>query len=290
MVPSGNDAAVLIAENTSGTEGKFVALMNAKAEELGMASTHFADASGLTAEDHYTTASDYLTIVAYAMRIPLFREIVATQYKEIEVGDRTLELVTTDKLFEVLETGEALGVKTGFVDEAGYCFAGAARKDGVELYAMIINAPDDMQRFYDAAALLEWGFRHYRPVELLNSSQQVATVALTSWMDKTVDVYIPAAVRVELLDLNGDIRQDVEAYGVEGSVARGQVLGRIVWQHGGETIATSDLVAAESVAEPGFWEGVQIWWSRFFGGFSGEPAHAEGKVLLPASVPVPPAP
>ncbi|MDR2109486.1 MAG: D-alanyl-D-alanine carboxypeptidase [Coriobacteriales bacterium] len=287
MVPSGNDAAVVIAENIGSSEGKFVEMMNTKATDLGMTATRFADASGLSAEEHYTTANDYLKLTAYAMRIPLFREVVATRYKEIIVAGKVIALESTDKLFDVLEDGQALGVKTGFIDESGYCFVGAAAKGDIELYVVILHAPDDMQRFFDAATLLEWGFAHYRRVELLNSAQQVALAPLTSWRDKTVAVYIPQPVRVELLDLNGDIQQDISVEAVAGAVVRGQVVGQIVWEQSGEVLASSELVAAESVAAPDFWQGIEIWWQRLIGGFGGEPEHAEGSVLLPTSVPVP---
>jgi D-alanyl-D-alanine carboxypeptidase (penicillin-binding protein 5/6) len=290
MVPSGNDAAVVIAENIATSEGRFVQMMNDKAAELGMSNTLFNDASGLSAEGHYTTANDYLKLTTYAMKIPLFREVAATQYKEITIGDVQLELYTTDKLFDVLEVGQPLGIKTGFIDEAGYCFVGAAVKGNIELYAVIFNAPDDMQRFYDAATLLEWGFAHFRQIELLNSAQLVGSVALTSWLDKTVDVYVAKPVFVNLLDLSGVISQEVTINDVEGDVLRGQVVGKIVWLQKGEVIASSELVAADGVAAPDFWHGVQIWWLRFFSGFFGDATSASSSVVLPTSVPVPEAP
>jgi D-alanyl-D-alanine carboxypeptidase (penicillin-binding protein 5/6) len=290
MVPSGNDAAVVIAENVSSSEDRFVELMNAKAKELGMNNTLFSDASGLSAENHYTTASDYVKLTVYAMKIPLFREIVATEYKEITVEDNVIELYTTDKLFEVLNTGVALGVKTGFIEESGYCFVGAAAKGDIELYTVVLNAPDEMQRFYDSATLLEWGFRHFRRIELLNPTQKVGTAALTSWLDKTVDVYVPQAVSVELLDLNGMITQDIRIAAIDGDVSKGQVTGEIIWLHNGEVIARSDLVSAEGLAAPDFWAGVQIWWVRLFSGFTGEKTQAESSVVLAESVPVPAAP
>ena len=287
MVPSGNDAAVVIAENIGSSEGKFVEMMNAKAAELGMTNTLFADASGLSAKDHYTTANDYLKLTAYAMRIPLFREVVATQYKEINIEGTIIALQTTDKLFDVLEDGQALGIKTGFIDESGYCFVGAALKGSIELYAVILHTPDEMQRFYDAAQLLEWGFAHYRRIELINPTQQVGSASLVSWLDKTVDVYVPQSVQVELLDLNGEITQDITIQKVEGDVQRGQVVGKIVWEQAGEVLATSDLVAAEAVAAPDFWQSVQIWWTRFIGGFNGQPEQAKDSILLPDKIPVP---
>jgi D-alanyl-D-alanine carboxypeptidase (penicillin-binding protein 5/6) len=201
VISSGNDAAVVIAENISGMENRFVELMNAKAAELGMSSTHFVDSSGLSAHEinpadgtvsgHYTTVRDYLVLTQYCMRNPTFREIVATSSHSILVVSTTMILYTTDLLPAYLTGVEAIGVKTGYTEEAGYCFVGAGQVGGLELYTVVFCAPTHEQRFIDTAELLEWGFRHYRTIELINTTQQVADVALLSWQDKTVATYVP---------------------------------------------------------------------------------------------------
>jgi D-alanyl-D-alanine carboxypeptidase (penicillin-binding protein 5/6) len=288
MIPSGNDAAIVIAENISGTEAKFTQLMNAKAAELGMTSTHYADASGLSVENHYTTAKDYLKLTQYAMRIPVFREVVATEYKEIIVGDTKLELYSTDKLWQVLETGTVLGVKTGYTEESGYCFVGAAIYGDIELYSIVFGEEEEMQRFIDSALLLEWGFRHWRTIELLNPAQKVADVALLSWLDKRVEAYVAEPVMVQLLDLHGDIRQEITINEPSGEVVSGQVIGSVVWTQGGEALATASLVSDRLVSAPDFFEGIGIGWTRFWSGiFGGSNDHAQSEVLLKESLPVP---
>ncbi|MCL2529209.1 MAG: hypothetical protein FWE41_02620, partial [Coriobacteriia bacterium] len=124
MLPSGNDASVVIAENIAGMESRFVALMNEKAQELGMTSTLYADSSGLSSDGHYSTARDYLVLAQYCMRNPTFRQIVGTGTHEANAGGHILNFITTDALSFYLKDATAIGIKTGYTDEAGYCFVG----------------------------------------------------------------------------------------------------------------------------------------------------------------------
>jgi len=290
LLPSGNDAAVVIAENISGLESRFVELMNAKAAELGMNSTFYSDASGLSEENHYTTARDYMVLAQYCMRNPTFRQIVATGTYEINAGGHILNLITTDALSFYLNDATAIGIKTGYTDEAGYCFVGAGQANGLELYSVVFNAPNAERRFIDTANMLEWGFRHYRTVELINTSQKVAEVALLSWLDKTVAAYVPSVVRIELFDLNGPITQDIHINDIEGEATKGQVCGEIIWSQGGDVQMTSDVVVSRTVLAPDFWEGLGIAWQRFWGGFNGEPAYKETTILLKPELSIPEAP
>ncbi|MDR2493310.1 MAG: D-alanyl-D-alanine carboxypeptidase [Coriobacteriales bacterium] len=287
LVPSGNDAAVVIAENLSGYESRFVELMNEKAALLGMSSTHYADSSGLSDEDHYSTVRDYLKLAQYCMKNPVFREVVGTRHKELTIDGVLFEFESTSQLWDVLDGAEVTGIKTGFIEESGYCFVGSAVKNGIELYSVTFRGTDGIERFEDAAELLEWGFRHYRTIELVNPYQLVGTVALTSWIDKTVSAFAPSAVRVQVFDLNGPIAQEVSLSDIEGSVVQGQECGSIIWLQRGEVLATSPVVVSESVGAPGFFDGIGIGWSRFWGGFFGDAPHAVGSIALKSVVEVP---
>lgn len=290
LLPSGNDAAVVIAENVSGLESRFVELMNAKAAELGMTSTHYADSSGLESENHYSTVRDYLTLVRYCMQNETFRTIVGTGYYEVNINGTVLGFETTSKLSDYMTVAQPIGVKTGFTNDAGYCYVGAGNLGGIELYSVVFNAATSEQRFADTAELLEWGFRHYRTIELINSTQQVGVVALTSWIDKSVDAYVPAAVRVEIFDLAGPIQQNITINDIEDEATKGQTCGEIVWLQNGEVLTTSKVIIDSTVLAPGFFEGLGIAWDRFWGGFSGAPQHAETQVLLKEELNIPAAP
>jgi D-alanyl-D-alanine carboxypeptidase (penicillin-binding protein 5/6) len=278
MVPSGNDAAVAIAENIAGTEFAFVDMMNEKATALGMTGTHFSNASGIKDEDNYTTAADYLLLARAAMSNNLFREVVGATEVSAEINGQEETYTSTNMLLE--EMDGANGIKTGFTDEAGYCLVASARRDNFELYAVIFHSSSEEQRFVDAQTLLEWGFAHYRTVELINASTPIASIALLSWIDKTASVAAASPVGANLFDYAGNIRQEVRLIEKEGSLHKGEVVGSLTWTQNDEVIAQIDLLATEDVPEPDFWEGIAIWWQRLWGGLFDDPPHATSTTML----------
>ena len=286
MVASGNDAAVCIAQNISGVESRFVSLMNQKAQVLGMTSTVYKDVMGLS-EENYSTVDDYLKLTVYAMRNEAFREVVATQYKEIYVDGITLTLDNANILGEFLENPQVTGVITGSLDGLEYCLIGSALYNGIELYTVIFRSYDNVGRFTSSSTLLEWGFKHYRTIELINPTQLVGRAALTSWTNKTVPVSTPAAIQIEVFDVNGPLYQEVVLDDIKGAVVEGQTCGTVIWIQNDVQVASSELVATQTVAAPGFFESVRIGWIRFWGFFTGADSHASHAVYLKSQVPVP---
>lgn len=161
-VASGNDASVAAAEYIAGSESAFVEMMNEKAGELGMTDTHFEDCCGLTDSDnHYTTARD----VALMSRELTTKYPDIFQYSRIWMedithvtarGSSTFTLSSTNKLLKQYEW--ATGLKTGSTDKAKYCISATASRDGIDLIAVIMGAPDPQTRFQEAATLLNYGF------------------------------------------------------------------------------------------------------------------------------------
>lgn len=278
LLPSGNDAAIVIAENVGGSTDAFVDMMNAKAQELGMDETHYANPHGLQNEDHYTSVSDFMVLVRYAMQNETFRTVVGTQEKTVSIGGREITYENTNLLFDTFEG--TIGVKTGFTDQAGYCLIGAAQRSGVELYSIALHASDASVRFDDGATLLEWGFTHYRKIELINATTTVGEVAVTDRIDTTIPVTVAAPVALYTFDYAGDIVQNVELEDTSGTVEVGDELGTISWIRDGEVLASAPLVATVSIAAPDFFERIQIAWDRFWGQFSGEPSAATTTVLV----------
>jgi D-alanyl-D-alanine carboxypeptidase (penicillin-binding protein 5/6) len=285
MLPSGNDAAVVIAENIAGMEHSFANLMNDKAAALGMTSTRFSNASGLIDDDNYTTVHDYLILTRHAMQNATFREVVGSKTATIAINGQDVTYTSTNLLFDRLPG--TLGIKTGFTDAAGYCLVSAARQNGIELYCVVFHTASEEQRFIDSQALLEWGFRHYRPIELINTSQQVGEMGLTSWIDKSVAVYPAQVVTINLFDLDGPINQEIDLSDHDGSIRKGDACGSIVWTQGGDVLAEVGLVSSQTVETPDFWQGVVIWWQRLWGGFNGEATHIATELLLQPTLEVP---
>ena len=139
ILPSGNDAANVVAMRIGGSAEKFADMMNAKAAELGLKDTHFVTPSGLDADGHYTTAYDLAQLARIAMQNPLFKSICKESAAQVEFGNPPFKrwLKNHNKLIEMYDG--CIGVKTGFTDAAKRCLVSAAERDGVTLICVTLS-------------------------------------------------------------------------------------------------------------------------------------------------------
>lgn len=172
-MPSGNDAANAIAEHISGSISSFANLMNDKASELKLEDTHFTNPSGIHDENLYSTAYDLSIIARYAMKFSEYRKIAkAVTYTLPKTNiypsaDRTLR--TTNLLLDPSQKNYyykyAIGVKTGFTDEAGDCLAAAAEKDDITFITIVLNGSTKenglREKFLDCKTLFDFAFDNY---------------------------------------------------------------------------------------------------------------------------------
>lgn len=182
MLRSGNDAAVAIADHVGGSVPGFVYMMNEKAAMIGMAHTHFTNPHGLDDSNmHYSTANDMVKLSAYALKNPVFRQIVSTKVKNIswegENWDRRLQ--NKNKMLYLYKGAD--GVKTGYTKLARRCLSSSATRDGRQLAAITLNAPDDWN---DSMALMDWGFQHFQTVKIIGKGERVKA---DSKLDKADD-------------------------------------------------------------------------------------------------------
>src|SRR5699024_7875278 len=155
MLRSGNDAAVAIAEHIGGSEDGFVFLMNEKTKWLGMEHTHFDNSHGLDSESHYSRAYDMAKLTRYAMQNDQFKEIFAT--KTYRAATRSYGWQNKNKLLTQYYE-YTTGGKTGFTKQTGRTLVSTASKDGMDLIAVTLNAPDDWR---DHIQMFEWGFENF---------------------------------------------------------------------------------------------------------------------------------
>lgn len=155
MLVSGNDAAEAVAEHIAGSVPAFVDLMNARADKLGLAKTHFSNPHGLPDPvNHYSTAADLARIAAQGLQNPEFAKIVATREYTVHFLNRpAMHVTNTNRLLKFYQG--ATGVKTGYTDAAGDCLVASARRGGVQLIAVLLNDDD---RWTDAPQLFNYGF------------------------------------------------------------------------------------------------------------------------------------
>lgn len=162
ILPSGNDAAVAIADGVAGSVPAFVALMNQRAQQLGLTHTHFENPHGLDAAGHYTSAHDLAVLAAVALRNPAFRKIASTRVHNIPATNehKAYQLASGNDLLggALSPYPGAIGVKPGYTGPAGFCMAFAAVRHGHLIVGAVLRDPSWQVRIVDMRALLDWGF------------------------------------------------------------------------------------------------------------------------------------
>lgn len=252
-VASGNDAAVAMAEHIAGSEAEFVARMNQKAQELSMTNTHFVDCCGLTdSDDHYTTARD----VAVMSRELVVKHPDIYQYTGIWMedithttarGSSTFTLSSTNKLLKQYQW--ATGLKTGSTSKAKYCLSATARKDDVELIAVVMTAPDSKSRFADAAAMLNYGYSVsalYRD----ENRDKIPDMSVKGGVSETVPLAYQSGF--SYLDVEGNDIEMIQKHlelpeSVEAPVNAGEKAGEAQYVLNGEIIGTVPVLYAATI-------------------------------------------
>jgi len=170
MLRSGNDAAVAIAEHVGGSLEGFVYMMNEKAAQLGMTNTHFTNPSGLDEEGHVSTANDLAKLTAYALKNPVFRDIVKTKVKRLPNPDGRWDYVweNKNKMLHLYEGAD--GVKTGYTKLARRCLISSATRGGQQIAVVTLN---DNYDWADHARALDYGFEHFPLTQLAKKGEPV---------------------------------------------------------------------------------------------------------------------
>lgn len=257
-VASGNDASVAMAEFIAGSESEFVNLMNEKAAALGMNNTHFIDCCGLSSDaQHHTTARD----VAIMSRELITKYPDIYNYTKIWMEDITHVTRQGTKNFTLSSTNKLLkqyqwttGLKTGSTNQAKYCFSATANKDGIDLIAVVMGAPDFKIRFSEARSLLEYGFAITKLYVDENNEKLVPVRVLGGTMDQ-VEIAPEGAFRY--LDVTGaDFSQIEKTYEFSGGLAApvqlGTQAGRILYKLGGKEIGSVAIKTTQEVQKAYF--------------------------------------
>jgi len=247
LIQSANDAADSLAAGASGDDiPLFVSWMNAKAQQLGLADSHFVRPDGLDAPGHVSSAHDVMRLALIAMHSPVIREIVRERSDTIENGR-----VAVHTWNDLLGTFPGvIGVKTGHTSKAGWCEVAAVRRQGYTIYAVILGSPGRAQRNADLERLLRWGVDQYRTLTLVRTAAY-AKARLGYGLPAVPLVATRPLVRVVKADQQV-VERVTAPSAVALPVARGQLLGTIEIRVDGQVVGVRPLVAARSVRRPGF--------------------------------------
>lgn len=253
VVSSANDACVAMAEYIFGTEEAFVQQMNERARGLGMENTVFKNCNGLDTDGHVTTARDIALmsrelITKYPDVYEYTKIWMDTIVHKTKKGEEEFGLSNTNKL--IRQYSYATGLKTGSTGEAKFCLSATAQKDGIDLIAVIMAAPDVKTRFADAQTLLNYGFSICRKYEDPDWESVQKTVKVERGEEDQVKVVQKSGfsyLDVSGADLSGVEKEVVPKATLKAPVKKGQKAGTVQYLLNGEKIGEVELAAADDV-------------------------------------------
>jgi serine-type D-Ala-D-Ala carboxypeptidase (penicillin-binding protein 5/6) len=247
LLPSGNDAAVTLADGVAGSEPAFVGEMNRAASRLGLRDTSYANPIGLDEPGNYSSPRDLAKLTMRLRRQRLFRRIVDTARMTLQTGVHPRTIVNHNDL--VLTVPWINGVKTGYTLDAGYVLIGSGTRKGVTLLSVVLGAPSVAARDQDTLSLLRYGFSLYLRQTPVRSGERLAAPAVRG-RDETLPLVAARSVRVTARR-GQSVRVAVDApLEVEGPIPRGRQLGTGVVTLDGEVVGRVPLLSKRPALPP----------------------------------------
>ena len=264
IVQSGNDACVTLAEAIAGSEEVFGQVMTREARRLGMNGTHFVNATGLPARDHYTTVRD-LSILANAVirDFPEFYPIYSMKefrYNNITQPNRNL-LLYRDSSVD--------GLKTGHTDSAGFNLIASSKRDGRRVITVVVGTKSMEARATESSKLLNWGLSHFQTPKLYDAGKPLSKVKVYKGSENELDVGFLQAVYVTLPRGSDEVTPVLETIQpVVAPVKKGAELGTLKLMSGNKVLAERKVVALQDIEEAGFfgrmWDSIVLWFKNTF--------------------------
>lgn len=248
IIQSGNDASIALAEHVAGSEYAFADLMNRHAERLGMRNSHFVNATGLPAKNHFTTAKDLATLARaiindYPEHYKLYAEKSFT-FNGITQPNRNL-LLGRDSSVD--------GLKTGHTNAAGYCLVASAKNDNMRLISVVMGSKSEEARAVESQKLLTYGFRFFETVSPFLSNTPLTNSKV--WMGAADEVVLGLAEDFTVTIPKGEMDKIKTQFTIDpvikAPIAAGTTYGQVNLSLNGETLADLPLVALEPVDKGG---------------------------------------
>lgn len=253
-VYSANDACTLLSECVSGSETAFNELMNTRAAELGMNNTHFDNCTGLddTTDTHLTTAYDVALMSRELLKYDFIKEYTTIWMDSLRGGET--QLVNTNKLIRSYDG--ITGLKTGTTEKAGCCVAATAKRNNMELIAVVMGSENSKDRFLTAENLLDWGFANYEIYSPYADIDSVSNIKVDFGKTDYVGVRMPAIAPILInKGASSEIFVTTEiSESVTAPVAENQIVGKVIVRNGDSVLAEYDIAVSESVKKLTFFD------------------------------------
>lgn len=247
-IASGNDATVAMAERVAGTEESFVKRMNEKAHELGLKNTNFINATGLDADNHYSSAKDMSLIAKELVKHEKVLEFSST-YEDYLRKDTSnpFWLVNTNRLVKFYP--EIDGLKTGFTSTAGYCLTATAKKDGMRLITVVMNEPDTGKRSSDTKKMLDYGFNIYMVKNIIDENTTIEKKKVELGEKQTVEIIPSETITIlsKKTDEDRNITYKTNINKLVAPIKKGDKVGTIAIIENDNPIAEVDATVKEDI-------------------------------------------
>ncbi len=248
-IASGNDAVVAMAEKVSGSVGAFVDRMNEKAKALGLTNTHFDNPHGLDSNTHYTTASDMAIMAKELLKHEKILEFTSIYEDYLTKNNGTSTwLVNTNKLVRFYEGVD--GLKTGFTTTAGYCITTTAKRNGMRLLSVVMDAPTSDLRSKDTVSLLNYGFNTYKLETILTKDSDLGTIKLEKGKLKETKVYLKEDITnlKKISDPDMQYTYNLTVDKIKAPVLANEKVGNLeLIDNNGNIVNTYDVIVKEEV-------------------------------------------
>ena len=250
MLRSANDAGIVLAEAAGESTSNFANLMNEEAKSIGARQTNFVNPHGLYDPNHFSTAYDLALIARHGLKNPVFARLVSTKEQPISWPGSPNPVILRNRNKLLWQYPDANGVKTGHVNESGYCLVGAAKKNGVQLITVVLGAPTSKVTYEDTIKLLEYGFNNFKPQKVVEKGRVYQRVELPIVSRKKLAL---KAARDLILLQGGELKAQKKVKvrsNLSLPILKNQKLGQIVVTQGDKKLAKIDLVASQHVPKP----------------------------------------
>ena len=247
-IASGNDAVVALAERVSGSEEQFVKRMNTRAQDLGLKNTNFINATGLTADNHYSSAYDMSLIAKELIKHEKILEFTSTYEDYLRKDTKSpFWLVNTNRLVRFKEGVD--GLKTGFTDEAGYCLTATMKKDNMRLITVVMKEENTSKRSADTTKMLDYGFNIYMVQTILDEKTTIEKKKVE--LGKTLTTEIVPKENITILNKKSDDQKNItyktNINKIIAPVKKGDKVGTIDIIEDNNIISTIDATVKEDI-------------------------------------------
>ena len=255
IMASANDGIVAMAEYIGGSEDNFVKMMNQKAKELKLIHTHFVNPTGLDEKGHYSSAYDLAIIASELMKHKdVFK--YTTLYEDYlrKNTDNKFWLVNTNKLIKTYKGAD--GLKTGMTDDAGYCMAVTAKRNGMRIIAIVLGEKEGKVRNKETSELLDYGFNNYEIITIKKKGEKVGEVSIDKAMPEKIDITINEDVNILIKkgSVKKEYKSEIVLNNLKLPIKNNEIIGKLLIKDEKDVIKKIDLISDKDMKKRSFFD------------------------------------